>query len=59
MIKLSAVNDNKKIYTFEGSDAGDDIYTLPLVNDINRLSGILSNIINSESNRIHDLCKYF
>ena len=46
---------NKKTYTFEGSDANDEIYTLPLINDINRLSEILSNIINTESKPIHDL----
>lgn len=46
---------NKKTYTFEGSDANDEIYTLPLINDINRLSEILSNIINTESKPVHDL----
>ena len=50
---------SKKTYTFEGSDAGDEIYTLPLVNDINRLSEILSNIINMESKRVHDLYLIF
>jgi phosphoenolpyruvate carboxylase len=53
------VSSNKKTYTFEGNDAGDEIYTLPLINDINRLSEILSNIINMESKRVHDLYLIF
>jgi phosphoenolpyruvate carboxylase len=44
------------LYSIENDDkADDDIYTKPLVDDIERLSKILSNIVRTESNEVHNL----
>lgn len=47
-----------RIRTFrsvDGDDKADDVYTKPLVDDIERLSKILSNIVRTESNGVHNL----
>jgi len=44
------------LYSIQNDDkADDDIYTKPLVDDIDRLSKILSNIVRTESNEVHNL----
>lgn len=54
--KVGIIRSNLKLNSIEGADKeNDDIYTKPLVEDIERLSKILSNIVRTESNDVHNL----